>query len=98
MLKDRNDLYSKTLGQDYIEDTIKERIAGKVRITKKPKRQSKFINLLIDIQNNIKAQQSKGYEHWAKINNLKQVSKTLNFLTEHNVTDYEQLTDTISKI
>ena len=72
----------KTLGPRYTEDAIKDRIEHRTRAPK-PQRQS--INLLIDIQNNIKAQESKGYEHWAKLYNLKQASRTLNFLTEHNI-------------
>lgn len=74
---------SKTLGADYTVEALKERIAGKVK--------GKRISLIIDIQNCIKAQESKGYEHWAKINNLKQAAKTLNFLTENNITTYEEL-------
>ena len=78
----------KTLGPRYTEESIKDRIEHRTRIPK-PQRQS--INLLIDIQNNIKAQESKGYEHWAKINNLKQASKTINFLTEYNIKSYAEL-------
>ena len=74
---------SKTLGSDYTIEALKERIAGKVK--------GKRISLIIDIQNCIKAQESKGYEHWAKINNLKQAAKTLNFLTENNITTYDEL-------
>ena len=81
---------SKTLGAEYTAETISDRIAGKPRELKPPK-QNKRISLIIDIQNSIKAQESKGYEHWAKINNLKQASKTLNYLTEHNITTYEEL-------
>ena len=53
--------------------------------------QENGISLLIDIENNIKAQQSAGYEHWAKIYNLKQAAKTMNFLTENNIKQYEDL-------
>ena len=53
------------------------------------------ISLLIDIENNIKAQQSAGYEHWAKIYNLKQAAKTMNFLTENNIKQYEDLIEKI---
>ena len=81
---------SKTLGDDYTVEAIKERIAGRARKITAPKI-DRSINFIIDIQNCIKAQESKGYEHWAKINNLKQASKTLNFLTENNITTYEDL-------
>ena len=84
----------KTLGPRYTEEAIKGRIAQR---TKSP-RPERRINLLIDIQNNIKAQESKGYEHWAKLYNLKQASRTLNFLTEHNIGTYEELEEAAGKI
>ena len=60
---------------------IIERIKGKDKSTMLGG--GKRVSLLIDIQNCIKAQQSKGYEHWAKINNIKQMSKTINFISEN---------------
>ena len=61
----------KTLGADYTEEAIKKRIAGIRSHNVKTLKQEQGISLLIDIENNIKAQQSAGYEHWAKIHNLK---------------------------
>lgn len=84
---------SKTLGERYTEEAITKRIQ-KQRTAHK---QNKSIILIIDIQNCIKAQESKGYEHWAKINNLKQASKTLNFLAEHNINSYDELKIKIDK-
>ena len=49
--------------------------------------------MLIDIQNNIKAQQSAGYRRWATIENLKRIADTSNFLTEHGIGSYEELVD-----
>ena len=66
----------KTLGPRYTEEAIRDRIE---RRTRAPRKENRRINLLIDIQNNIKAQESKGYEHWAKLYNLKQASRTLIF-------------------
>lgn len=51
----------------------------------------KNISLIIDIKNCINAQESKGYEHWAKLFNLKQAFETLNFLTEHKIEKYDDL-------
>lgn len=88
----------KTLGIDYTEEAIQKRIAGiRSRNVKIPK-QEQGISLLIDIENNIKAQQSAGYEHWAKIHNLKQATKTMNFLTENNILQYEYLIKKIDEI
>lgn len=80
---------SKTIGDNYTEERIKERISGK-RSRIFPT-ECKGISLIIDIQNSIKAQQSKGYEHWAKVNNLKEAAKTLNFLTENGLNTYSDL-------
>ena len=88
----------KTLGADYTEEAIRERIEGKrARAAKAPKRET-GVSLLIDIENSIKAAQSRGYEQWAKIHNLKQAAKTLNFLTEHQISRYEDLTAKITEI
>jgi hypothetical protein len=81
----------KTLGVDYTEDAITARIAGHSRPSRQQKQRDGKISLLIDIQNNIKAQQNAGFAHWAKLNNLKQAAKTMNFLTEHGITSYEEL-------
>lgn len=88
----------KTLGIDYTEEAITARIAGGSRPSRLPKQRDGRISLLIDIQNNIKAQQSAGFTHWAKLNNLKQAAKTINFLTEHGVDSYAQLTEKLSAI
>ena len=85
----------KTLGADYTEEAIKKRIAGIKSRTGKKLTQENGISLLIDIENNIKTQQSAGYEHWAKIHNLKQAAKTMNFLTENNIKQYEDLIEKI---
>ena len=88
----------KTLGADYTEEAIRERIEGRrTRTAKDPKRET-GVSLLIDIENSIKAAQSRGYEQWAKIHNLKQAAKTLNFLTEHQISRYEDLTAKITEI
>lgn len=89
----------KTLGADYTEEAIRERIAGKrTRAAKAPKAERKGVNLLIDIENSIKAQQSRGYEQWAKIHNLKQAAKTMNFLTENKIEQYADLLTRIKEI
>ncbi len=39
----------------------------------------------------LQAGKGKGYEQWATIYNLKEASKTINFLTDNGVADYEDL-------
>ena len=88
----------KTLGADYTEEAIRKRIAGIKNHTGKKLTQENGISILIDIENNIKAQQSAGYEYWAKIHNLKQAAKTMNFLTENNIMQYEDLITRIDEM
>ena len=88
----------KTLGADYTEEAIKERIAGKRSRPAKAPKAERGVSLLIDIESSIKAAQSRGYEQWAKIHNLKQAAKTMNFLTEHNIEQYADLTAKIAEI
>lgn len=77
----------KTLGIDYTEEAITSRIAGGSRPSRKPKQRDDKINLLMDIQ----SKQGAGLQHWAKLQNLKEAAKTVNFLTEHGISSYEEL-------
>ena len=88
----------KTLGIDYTEESVTARIAGGSRPSRQPKQRDGRISLLIDIQNNLKAQQSAGFTHWAKLNNLKHAAKTMNFLTEHGIDSYALLAEKLSAI
>ena len=89
----------KTLGVDYTEEALRERISRtRTHTVKAPKPQRSGINLLIYIQNCIKAQESKGYEQWAKIHNLKQAAKTMNFLTENRIEQYADLVSRIEEV
>lgn len=58
-------------------------------ISKKKAFTSKRINLLVDISKNIKAQQSKAYEHALVRSNINTLVKTMNFLIEHKITTSE---------
>ena len=89
----------KILGADYTEEAITERISGKrTRAAKAPRTEKKGVSLLIDIENSIKVGESRGYEQWAKIHNLKQAAKTLNFLTEHQIEQYADLVSQIEEV
>ena len=83
----------KTLGADYTEEAVTARIAGGPRPSRQPRQRNGKVSLLIDIQNNIKAQQSAGYQRWVTIENLKRAAATMNFLTEHGISTYEELVE-----
>lgn len=82
---------SKTIGENYTEERIKERIAG--RTPRRSQRQAtpKGISLIGDIQARIRLIDSKGYEHKAKLTILKEAARTLNYLTENNLLQYANL-------
>ena len=54
------------------------------------------INLLMDIQARLQGH-GPGLERWMKIYNLKEAAKTLNYLTEHGITDYDLLAEKAEK-
>ena len=88
----------KTLGEDYTEERITRRIKG-IAIDRGPRRRSDGeISLRIALEDSIKAQQSAGYARWAKLHNLKQAARTMNFLTEHRIEQYTELTAKIAEI
>ena len=82
---------SKTIGENYTEERIKERIAG--RTPRRSQRQTtpKGISLIGDIQERIRLIDSKGYEHKAKLTILKEAARTLSYLTENNLLQYADL-------
>lgn len=82
---------SKTIGENYTEERIKERIAG--RTPRRNRRQTvpKGISLIGDIQERIRLIDSKGYEYKAKLTILKEAARTLNYLTEKNLLQYADL-------
>lgn len=51
------------------------------------------INLVIDIQQRMAQGKGPGYEHWAKLYNLKQMAAALQFFQENGLTDYNALAE-----
>lgn len=89
---------SKTIGENYTEERIKDRIAG--RTPRRSQRQStpKGISLIGDIQERIRLIDSKGYEYKAKLTILKEAARTLNYLTENNLLQYADLEKKVEDI
>ena len=83
-----------TLKGDYTEQAIKERIAGTRAVkpchafSKKPVSK---VGLLVDIEAAIRSGKGPGYERWAKVFNLKQLSQAVLYLKEHGDMGYEDL-------
>ena len=81
-----------SLGDDYTEAAIMERISGKRIVAPKAKAAVKSKpNLLIDIQTKMQQANSPGFERWAKIFNLKEMARTVIYLQENGLTDLGEL-------
>jgi len=91
-----------SLGPEYTDERIRERIAGLIKTPERRVRNQRpddgRINLLIDIESNIKAQQNAGYERALTVINLKEAARTLNYLTENNIVEYTQLQTKIAEV
>ena len=86
---------SNKLGADYTREALRERSAHRGGRSAEAKKAvphaGRKVNMLIDIQAKLAAGKGAGYERWAKIFNLKEAAKTLNFLVENDLTDYDEL-------
>lgn len=85
---------SSTLGDGYGPEDVAAIISGKAPARPAPKNKlpaKQKINLVIDIQQRMAGGKGAGYEHWAKIYNLKQMAAALQFLQENGLTDYDEL-------
>lgn len=85
----------RSLGQGYTEDDILKLIAENQAQNEKTSKSrlsnEREFDMLLDIQNIIAKGKGVGYERWAKVFNIKQISKVLLFLQEHDCRDYGEL-------
>ena len=82
----------KSLGKGYTEEDIVKRILGDETLVPNSKSFSERINYsLIDIQKKLQEGKGGGYQKWAKVFNVKQTAKTILFLQERGIYDYESL-------
>lgn len=83
-----------SLKGDYTEQAIRERIEG-VRVVSPRKQKVRptvpMVGLLVDIDAAIRAGKGPGYERWAKVFNLKQLSRAVLYLKDHGDMSYEEL-------
>jgi len=100
----KNYLRLRSLGNGYTDDDIAKRIAGELVVDTGASKVSddvlgsvalsdseKKLDLVLDIQNIIAKQKGPGYERWAKVHNVKAISKTLLYLSEHGLKDFDDL-------
>jgi len=86
---------SKTIGEDYTEERLKERIA-EISSIKTPAVKKRIGNV-IDMNTNVKVKESKGYEYWATKHNLNTMAESVIFLREQGIKSVKQLNEYIQK-
>ena len=83
-----------TLGDGYSKDELLGVLSGEKE--HKPRRRKSLaaekpkVNLLIDLQTRLQGKGA-GYARWAKVYNLKQMAQAMNYLTDHNLLEYDAL-------
>ena len=87
---------SKTIGEDYTEERLKERIA-EISSIKTPAVKKRIGNV-IDMNTNVKVKESKGYEYWAAKHNLNTMAESVIFLREQGIKSVKQLDEYIQKV
>ena len=86
---------TKTIGEDYTEERLKERIAEREFI--KTPDVKKRIGNVIDMNSNAKVKESKGYEYWATKHNLHTMAESVIYIREHGIKSVKQLDEYIQK-
>ena len=87
-------LRASVLGEGYDPEDIQAVIAGKRPIPQVSREAAPVphrVELIVDIQQRMAEGNGPGYERWAKVYNLKQMAAALQYLQEHNLTDYDSL-------
>lgn len=83
------------MGEGYTEEALRAILSGekeyKPRTKRLPVQATRRVSLLVDIQAKLREGKGAGYERWAKRFNNKELANTLNFISEHGVTDYDDL-------
>ena len=86
---------TKTIGEDYTEERLKERIAEREFI--KTPDVKKRIGNVIDMNSNAKVKESKGYEYWATKHNLHTMAESVIYIRDHGIKSVKQLDEYIQK-
>ena len=90
--------YMKSLGSYYSEENVRIRLAKNRSKVKTPKHLSRDARLYINISTYVTTGNREGFERWAKLNNLKEATRTFNYLSENNLLNYEDFQQHVSDV
>lgn len=88
----------KSLGSYYTEENVRIHLAKNRSKVKTPKHLSREARLYINISTYVTTGNREGFEHWAKLNNLKEAARTFNYLSENNLLNYEDFRQHVSDV
>ena len=88
-----------SLGTGYREEDFEKVFKGEESFNPLPREKQshryekpeKKFDMLLDIQDIIAKGKGPGYERWAKVHNIKQISQTLIYLRDHDIRDMDEL-------
>ena len=86
---------TKTIGEDYTEERLKDRIAEREFI--KTPAVKKRISNVIDMNTNAKVKENKSYEYWATKHSLHTMTESVIYIREHGINSVKQLDEYIRK-
>ena len=90
-----------SMGEGYTSEDLEGIFAG-TRKYRAGKQRQKYndtdrLQMLIDMESVIRKKKGAAYERWAKVFNLKQTAKVLNYLQENEIYDMEKLNRAVSE-
>ena len=86
---------AKTIGDDYTEDKLKERLANNLQLVHSGVK--KRVGKLVNVKNNEKVKSSTGYEFWAKKHNLKTMADSVIAIRELGINSKQELEEYVQK-
>lgn len=86
---------AKTIGEDYTEERLKERIDENLKKNIFPSK--KRVGKIIDIRNNEKINSSKAYEYWANKHNLKTMTDSIISIRDLGINSKQELESRIER-
>ena len=88
----------KTLGAYYAEDSILRRLEKNRHKARIPQNASFKVRTFVQMTSYVADGNRTGFDQWAMKNNLKEAAKTFNYLSQHNLLNYEEFQNHISDL
>lgn len=88
----------KTLGAYYAEDSILRRLEKNRHKVRIPQNASFKVRTFVQMTSYVADGNRTGFDQWAKKNNLREAAKTFNYLSQHNLLNYEDFQNHVADL